>query len=469
VAAYRSAVEALTAVVFAMEQQSSGDVDTVLSELSMDLVDGEIDGMVGGNPSTVFSSTTLDVLAQDPATLPIPNSPTNQTVADVQAILVAETATTGSTTPTTELDAGGSITTTPEPAETNPDSDGDGTLNADDAFPNDASEDTDSDGDGVGDNADPDDDNNGILDEDELLTPTPVDNDPDADGVVNDGTDNCPAIFNPSQTNTDTLPDGGDACDLDDDEDGTNDAADAFPLDATESSDADDDGTGDVADTDDDNDGIDDTTEDGSGASADHDLDGTPNREDTDSDNDGVLDSTDFNPYDDTVTFNIAPVTADSNVNATEDTLIGFVLDVTDDGVAAGTLTYNVSDPANGGLSGTEPNLTYTPNAEFNGSDSVTFTVTDGDGEVSNLSTVSITVAAVNDPPVAGDDDAGFTNEDTPKTGISVLGNDTDIEGDSLSVAAGNPVAGNGTVVNNNDGTFDYMPDANFNGTDSFD
>ncbi|MCP4765298.1 MAG: hypothetical protein GY875_03420 [Gammaproteobacteria bacterium] len=92
VAAYRTAVEALTAVVFQMQQQSSGDVDEVLGELSMDLVDGDIDGMVDGSPSTLFSDTTLDVLAQDPATLPIPNAG-GQTVADVQAILVAETAT----------------------------------------------------------------------------------------------------------------------------------------------------------------------------------------------------------------------------------------------------------------------------------------------------------------------------------------------------------------------------------------
>ncbi len=467
VAAYRSAVEALTAVVFAMEQQSSGDVETVLSELSLDLADGAIDGMVGGNPSTVFGSTTLDVLGQDPASLPIPNSPTNQTVADVQAILVAETATTGSTTPTTELDVGGSITTTTEPAETNPDIDNDGTPNSDDAFPQDPAEDTDSDGDGIGDVADPDDDNDGILDEDEGLPQTPTANDADGDGF-DDGADNCPANFNPAQTNTDGLGDGGDACDLDDDEDTVADTADAFPLDASESSDADGDGTGDVADTDDDNDGIDDTTEDGSGASADHDSDGTPNREDTDSDNDGVLDNVDYAPYDDTVTFNSAPVTSDSSVNTTEDTAIAFVLDVSDDGVAPGVLVFNVSTASSGVLSGTEPNLTYTPNAEFNGNDSLTFTVTDGDGEVSNLSTVSFTVAAVNDPPVAVDD-ADSTDEDTPKTTINVLANDTDIEGDTLSVAAGNPVAGNGSVVNNNDGSFDYSPNADFNGVDSFD
>ena len=94
-----------------MQQQSGVDsVDALMAELSGDLADGSIDGMVSGVQSEVFTSTTLDVLDQDPSTLPIPN--TAFTVADVQTILVSETATTGSTTSTTQLNTGGSITTT---------------------------------------------------------------------------------------------------------------------------------------------------------------------------------------------------------------------------------------------------------------------------------------------------------------------------------------------------------------------
>ncbi|MGB1311501.1 MAG: hypothetical protein ACPG47_09830, partial [Leucothrix sp.] len=85
VAAYRSAIEAVTAVAFEMEKQSTGDVQAVLSELSMDLADGAIDGMIGGSPSTVFSGTTLDVLAQAPESLVIPNTNPPQKVSDVQA------------------------------------------------------------------------------------------------------------------------------------------------------------------------------------------------------------------------------------------------------------------------------------------------------------------------------------------------------------------------------------------------
>ena len=449
VAAYRTAIEALTAVTYQMQQQSgSSSVDAVLSELTNDLADGVIDGMVDGIASTLFTSTTLNVLAQDPATLPIPNTSPVQTIADVQAILVSEKAITGSTTPTTELDTGGSITTTTAPAQTNPDIDGDGVPNSEDAFPEDPAESVDTDGDGIGDVADPDDDNNGILDIDEGMTPAPTASDTDGDGF-DDGVDNCPAIFNPAQTNTDGLADGGDACDADDDEDGTPDNADRFPLNAAEQSDADSDGIGDTADTDDDNDGISDIIEDGSGASIDHDNDGTPNREDTDSDNDGVLDNVDFDPYDDTITFNNAPVAAIGSVTTNEDMAVAVVLIVNDDGVPADPLVFDIGTPANGTLSGTAPNLTYTPDADFNASDSFTFSVTDGAGKTSNIATVSIIVFAVNDAPVVNDvgpfgisenaingsavGAVTATDIDSPITGYSIIAGNT---GSAFAISA---------------------------------
>ena len=55
--------------------------------------------------------------------------------------------------------------------------------------------------------------------------------------------------------------------------------------------------------------------------------------------------------------------------------------------------------PANGTLSGVAPNLTYTPNANYNGPDSFAFFAADGQS-VSALATVTITVTPVNDPPV---------------------------------------------------------------------
>ncbi len=65
--------------------------------------------------------------------------------------------------------------------------------------------------------------------------------------------------------------------------------------------------------------------------------------------------------------------------------------------------TYIVVDgPDHGLLSGTGANLTYTPGDNFNGDDSFTFRINDGALD-SNIATVSITVVAVNDAPVAGD------------------------------------------------------------------
>ena len=58
-----------------------------------------------------------------------------------------------------------------------------------------------------------------------------------------------------------------------------------------------------------------------------------------------------------------------------------------------------VSQPKNGALSGTAPNLTYSPKANYSGSDSFTFKTSDGEID-SNTATVTISVASVNDKPV---------------------------------------------------------------------
>ena len=73
--------------------------------------------------------------------------------------------------------------------------------------------------------------------------------------------------------------------------------------------------------------------------------------------------------------------------------------------------------------------------------------------------------AGDNDPPVAKDDSES-TMEDMPVT-IPVLSNDSDTDGDALTVTdATDPP--HGVVTNNNNGTITYTPDPNFNGVDSF-
>ena len=105
--------------------------------------------------------------------------------------------------------------------------------------------------------------------------------------------------------------------------------------------------------------------------------------------------------------------------------------------------------------------ITFTPDAGFDGTASFDYTVSDGNGGF-DTATVSVLVSA-NTPPVAGDDEA-VTDEDTPVY-IPILDNDSDADGDELTVALGDP--SNGSVVFDGEGYL-YTPDADFNGDDSF-
>ncbi|UCD37354.1 MAG: tandem-95 repeat protein [Fidelibacterota bacterium] len=159
---------------------------------------------------------------------------------------------------------------------------------------------------------------------------------------------------------------------------------------------------------------------------------------------------------------NDPPVADDQSVFTNEDESVAITLTGSD--MDGDQLIYSViSGPANGQLAGTAPDLTYTPDADYNGPDSFTFEASDN--QASDEGTVSISVGAFNDPPVAVDDDA-VTDEDTPVT-VDVLANDSDPEGDALSVS-GVTQGVNGAVTLNSDGTVTYTPSADFNGTDSF-
>ena len=126
------------------------------------------------------------------------------------------------------------------------------------------------------------------------------------------------------------------------------------------------------------------------------------------------------------------------------------------------TLTITVQ-PVNGSLTlDTAGNVTYTPNANFNGTDQFSYTVTDTGGRTSNPALVSITVTAVNDAPSALADSFTVVEGSGANTfsAPGVLANDVDIDGDALT-ATGLDVTGTiGTVVLNADGSFTYTPEA---------
>ncbi|MDT0554269.1 Ig-like domain-containing protein, partial [Urechidicola vernalis] len=126
----------------------------------------------------------------------------------------------------------------------------------------------------------------------------------------------------------------------------------------------------------------------------------------------------------------------------------------------------------------TDDSIVYTPNANYNGTDTVVYTIEDSNGDTSNA-TVTITIESVNDLPTANADTVTVT-EDSGVTSIDVTAND-DFGGDgpsvgTISVVSGSTVEGGTVVVNDNgtpnDPTDDlvaYQPKLDFYGSDTFD
>ncbi|WP_175614413.1 tandem-95 repeat protein, partial [Vibrio parahaemolyticus] len=116
--------------------------------------------------------------------------------------------------------------------------------------------------------------------------------------------------------------------------------------------------------------------------------------------------------------------------------------------------------PANGTVSvNPDGSVTYTPNDNYHGADSFTYIVTSGG--VSESTTVNVDVTPVNDAPMAKDDIA-TTQEDTAVT-IDVMPNDTDVDGDTLSIQSASVPSDQGTVEIV-DGKLVFTPAENFNG-----
>ncbi|MBV7379347.1 Ig-like domain-containing protein [Maritimibacter dapengensis] len=109
--------------------------------------------------------------------------------------------------------------------------------------------------------------------------------------------------------------------------------------------------------------------------------------------------------------------------------------------------------------------IEYTPNPDFNGTDTFEYTITDENG-ATDTATVTVNIEPVNDAPDANDD-AVTTDEDTAVT-FDPRDNDEDVDGDPLDIIDTTEPS-NGTVSENPDGTLTYTPDPGFDGTDTFD
>jgi VCBS repeat-containing protein len=196
--------------------------------------------------------------------------------------------------------------------------------------------------------------------------------------------------------------------------------------------------------------------------------------------NDGSLDSAPILVSLTITPVNDPPVSDPSAAADAYTTLEDTVLNVAAPGVLANDTDVDgdpltsilVSGPSNGSLSfNADGSFSYTPNANYNGSDSFTYKANDGSLDSEPI-LVSLTITAVNDPPVSDPiaaADAYTTLEDTvlnvPAPGV--LANDTDVDGDPLtSILVSGP--SNGSLTFNPDGSFSYTPNANYNGPDSF-
>jgi len=161
-----------------------------------------------------------------------------------------------------------------------------------------------------------------------------------------------------------------------------------------------------------------------------------------------------------TVAYNAPPVANRQSVEAIVNSFQNLTLTGYDP--EGSNLTYSVVDtPTNGVLTGTAPNLTYTPDTDSTGSDSFTFTVNDGELN-SNPATVSISVY-LQEPPVA--DPQSVNVEKNTFVDITLTGSDP--EGSNLTYSVEDaPTNGVLSLVTNQ--TYTYTPDTDYTGPDSF-
>lgn len=144
---------------------------------------------------------------------------------------------------------------------------------------------------------------------------------------------------------------------------------------------------------------------------------------------------------------NAAPVANDMQRNVQEDGTTSFVADVQDANDDSLVIEL-ISQPENGNVQVQGTIFTYTPSPNFNGNDTFTYRVSDGQLS-SNDASVVINVSAVNDVPVANDDNFNFAAVSDNQYTLSVLENDTDADGDALRIIGAKASIGTVSINNN--------------------
>ncbi|MBE5125419.1 tandem-95 repeat protein [Vibrio parahaemolyticus] len=163
----------------------------------------------------------------------------------------------------------------------------------------------------------------------------------------------------------------------------------------------------------------------------------------------------------DILPINDAPNAENDVITTEEDTAVTIDVLVNDSDVEGDALSIqSASVPSEqGSVDIVDGKLVFTPAENFNGEATITYIVTDGD--LTDEAKVTVTVTPVNDSPVAVDDTTSI-QEDTAVT-IDVLTNDTDVDGDKLSIESASVPKEQGTVEVV-DGKLVFTPAENFNG-----
>ena len=162
---------------------------------------------------------------------------------------------------------------------------------------------------------------------------------------------------------------------------------------------------------------------------------------------------------------NDAPTISPSAITTNEDQAASSTIVAND--VDNDTLTYGLSSDASNGtvvVTATTGAFTYTPDSNYNGSDSFVLWVSDDDGTTKVTGTYNVTVNAVNDAPTISPSDI-TTNEDQAASSTIVA---NDVDNDTLTYGFASDASNGTVVVTATTGAFTYTPDSNYNGSDSF-
>jgi VCBS repeat-containing protein len=148
---------------------------------------------------------------------------------------------------------------------------------------------------------------------------------------------------------------------------------------------------------------------------------------------------------------NEAPVAADVSQILAEDSDASITLTATDNDKGDEFTFIIASEPLHGSLTASSNNTAkwqYTPEADYYGEDSFTYTANDGDAG-SAPATVTLTITSVNDAPVATDDDITLASNEAGVYVIDVLSNDSDIENDELTITNASASIGSVSIDDN--------------------